>query len=179
MTKPEHDYASLAWLREDVKPLHSRSCHTPKTSDLVAHADDAETLVFFGVTDIESETWSQSAAAIVDLCSQKLSVNVLPNDIKRAHRIGKCNREKNRPIMVQFSSFRTKDSILSKGSRFKSTQYSMGEDFSLTVRQVQRHLLTFARAQSFPFTLRYNRLKIGNKVFFFDPITESVKQCSP
>lgn len=186
MTQLENDCAPLAGLREDVSALHSTTCDTRKRlSDLVARVDDAENrsrrcnLLFFGVTDDQSENWSQSAAKITDLCSQKMSITITPSEIERAHRIGKFSPGRNRPIVVQFSSFRTKDGILSKGHQFKNTRYSVSEDFSPTVRQARRHLLTFARAQSSPFTLRYNKLKIGSNVFFFDHDTESVKQCSP
>lgn len=145
--------------------------------------DDAENqsrrnnLIFYGVPDTNpSETFAQSEEIVTQLCSQHLSINIDTKEIERAHRLGRHTAGRRRPIIVKFAYFKTKETILSNGSKFKGTEHSVGEDFSKTVQNARRHLIAFAKGKSARFSLRYKTLHIGTKRYIFDEPSQTVKE---
>lgn len=108
------------------------------------------------------------------MCSEKLDVSMDHTCIERAHRLGRFNRTKTRPIIVKFTSTKHKDAVLSDARKLKDTPYSVSEDFSPAVREARRKLLEYARARGGKFKLRFNRLTIGNETFVFDATNNSV-----
>lgn len=177
--------ASFSNIRKDVDAFLSEISATGKElAELDARVDDAENrsrrniLIFFVVPDEWAETWSQSETSVTSLCSQKLSLDVGPNKIERAHHIGKTLQERNQPFVVRLSHFKGKGKILAKGVCLKNAQFSVGEYLLLGVCKACKHLLRFARAQSSPFTLRYNKLKLCNQTYYYDCVTRTVKPCT-
>lgn len=55
--------------------------------------DDAENrlrrsnLLFFGIWDSQTETWTQSEEKLIRLCSQSLGVEISPGNLERSHRL--------------------------------------------------------------------------------------------
>ncbi|XP_077504954.1 uncharacterized protein LOC144114839 [Amblyomma americanum] len=180
----ETDYESLSTLRNDLEGIQATSAATSRlVGVLEARLDDAENrsrrnnLLFYGLPDTNpTETYSLTEDLIIRHCSDHLDTQLSPNDIERAHRLGRHSKDRKRPIIVKFTSFKTKESILSKGSKFKGTDYSVGEDFSRRVQNCRKHLVAFARAKSVPFSLRFKTLHIGPKRYVFDELSESVRE---
>ncbi|KAH8025484.1 hypothetical protein HPB51_008399 [Rhipicephalus microplus] len=168
-------------MRSDVDVLLRSST---QTSDSIAGIDerlnDAEDrlrrchLVFYGISEGESESWSDSEKLVTDICTRKIALE--PKDIHTAHRIGKIARDKKRPIIVNFSSFKTKDDILSKAFKLKGTTVSISEDFCAATRSIHRELVRFARKQKVPFKLRYKKLIIDKKTYYYDTADKAVKE---
>lgn len=77
--------------------------------------DQEEKNLFYGINDEPNETWSRSELKVIEFCQKNLEVTVAGNDIKRAHRLGRSNSEKPRPIIVNFLSFKVKQHVLSQG----------------------------------------------------------------
>ena len=50
--------------------------------------------------------------------------------IERAHRTGKKNKNRSRPIVAQFSFYKDKMNILKNYKKLKNTRFSIYEDFS-------------------------------------------------
>ena len=79
------------------------------------------------------------------------------------------------PILIKFPSVRIKTMVL-KASRSMSddnkSTYSIGEDFTDTVKKHRRSLVSFARKRSRitkkKWALKYNELYMNGKVFVFD-----------
>lgn len=105
-----------------------------------------------------------------------MGLTIDQRDIDRAHRLGRHAVDKQRPIIIKFNTFKTKDKILSNGRKLKDTEYSVGEDFSAPVRNARRHLIAFARSQSSPFMLSFKTLHMGKKRYIFDESTQTVKE---
>lgn len=94
-------------MRSDVDVLLRSSA---QTSDSIAgieeRLNDAEdrlrrcNLVFYGISEGESESWSESEKLVTDICNTNLKMALEPKDIHRAHRIGKIAREKNAPFLL-------------------------------------------------------------------------------
>ncbi|XP_075742055.1 uncharacterized protein LOC142794753 [Rhipicephalus microplus] len=140
-----------------------------QVSVLEARLDDAENrsrrnnLLFYGLADDKpSETYAQSEERITGFCRDHLKITVESKDVERAHRLGRHSQGRCRPIIVQFTSFKTKEAVLAKGPQLKHTDFSIGEDFSHRVRSARKHLLAFAKVKPGPFLLRYKTLFMGS-----------------
>lgn len=127
----------------------------------------------------EEETWADSEGFVADICKKHIKINLVPNDIERAHRIGKRQPEKPRPVIVNFSQFKIKEAILSNGFKLKDTPYSVGQDYCFATRTAQRELLRFAREHGGPLKLRYKKVVIGKKSYHYDATRKEVKEIFP
>lgn len=96
-----------------------KSCESQEHAmgDLRSKLDDLENrsrrcnLVFYGIEDVDpKEPWSTSAKHIRELCAAKFNLEL--KTIERAHRLGKFNPDKKRPLIVNFASFKEKQAIL-------------------------------------------------------------------
>ncbi|XP_077516762.1 uncharacterized protein LOC144127737 [Amblyomma americanum] len=171
----ESHYQNLATLKTDVECMQ---CNTEKATQLVrdleARFDDAENrsrrcnLIFYGLFDpTPSESFADSEEVIIRHCSDQLDLSLDSKDIERAHRLGRHNTERQRPIIIKFASFKTKQMILSNGPKLKDTDFSIGEDFSRRVQNIRKQLVAFAKSKTTKFSLRYKTLRIGPKRYFF------------
>lgn len=78
---------------------------------LISKVDDIENrsrrcnLVFYGIEDTdERENNLASEKLVLDLCTSVLGVDQVA--VERAHRLGKFDSEKPRPIIVNFSTYK-------------------------------------------------------------------------
>uniref|UniRef100_A0A1S4LJU1 Uncharacterized protein n=3 Tax=Ixodes scapularis TaxID=6945 RepID=A0A1S4LJU1_IXOSC len=55
-------------------------------------------LIFFGIPDVQNETWATSEERIVSFCSEKLNIQIDSAAIERAHRLGRFTLTKKRPV---------------------------------------------------------------------------------
>ncbi|MDD9361400.1 MAG: hypothetical protein PV344_00495, partial [Anaplasma sp.] len=103
-----------------------------------SRCDDAENrlrrlnLLFFGIPDSQTKTWTQSEEKVVQLCAQSLGVEISPDNLERSHRLGKFSVNKNRLIIVRFLRFKDKQNVLFSGGKLKDTQYAVREDLLLS-----------------------------------------------
>ncbi|XP_075730283.1 uncharacterized protein LOC142772067 [Rhipicephalus microplus] len=182
----ESHYSCVDTLRSDLDAMATATSQTAtQVSVLEARLDDAENrsrrnnLLFYGLADDKpSETYAQSEERITGFCRDHLKITVESKDVERAHRLGRHSQGRCRPIIVQFTSFKTKEAVLAKGPQLKHTNFSIGEDFSHRVRNARKHLLAFAKVKSGPFLLRYKTLFMGSKRYVFNEATENVEESS-
>ncbi|XP_077507280.1 uncharacterized protein LOC144116387 [Amblyomma americanum] len=184
MTDLETHYQALLPLRNDIEKMQADTSNVARIiQELETRIEDAENrsrrnnLIFYGIPDTtDSETWAESEKLIIDVCRNNLQITVEPHEIERAHRLGRHSQDKNRPIIVKFTSSKTKESILSNGQNLKDTVYSVGEDFAHAVRHARKQLVAFAKARSAKFFLRFKTLHIGLNRYIFDTSSNTVKQ---
>lgn len=184
MADLETHYQTLLHLRNDIEIMQSTTIdQAKKIKELETRLDDAENqsrrnnLIFYGIPDPASaETWAESEKLVIDVCRKNLDITLEPNDIERAHRLGNHSADRIRPVIVKFLSHKTKDALLSNGRKLKDTNYSIGEDFSRTVRHARKQLLVFAKANSNKYSLRFKTLHIGSKRYVFDASSQAVKE---
>lgn len=112
----------------------------------------------------------------MSLCSEHLNVKIDPKEVERAHRLGRYKPGQHRPVIVKFTSFKTKETILSNGKKLKGTTYAIGQDFSRSVQNARKHLIAFARSKSTPFSCPYKTLFLGSKRYVFDEMSQTVKE---
>ncbi|XP_064472424.1 uncharacterized protein LOC135386446 [Ornithodoros turicata] len=169
--------ADMSTIQDRVKTSESIISNFADSLDDLENRSRRDNLIFHGINDNSNETWSQAESKVISFCHDNLGVSLSDSDIERAHRLGKFQNARNRPIIVKFSSFKTKQTTLSNGFKLKSTKFSVDEDFSLNVRVARKHLLTFAKAQSSTFKLNFNKLYIDGKCYRFDPDCSAVVEC--
>ncbi|KAK8768826.1 hypothetical protein V5799_014709 [Amblyomma americanum] len=135
-------------------------------------------LLFFGLSDDISETWPSAETKVIDLCKNELDITVDSSQIERAHRIGKYDPEKCRPVMVKFTLFKDKQQIIGNGIKLKGTNYAVREDFSFQTRLARKKLIEFAKPQKVPYKLNVDKLRINDSVYVYDAATDTVKLSS-
>ncbi|XP_050043438.2 uncharacterized protein [Dermacentor andersoni] len=180
----EGHYQKLLPMQIEIQTIRTDTEQTAKlVHTLNARVDDAENrsrrnnLVFYGLPDTAaSETSAASEEIILRLCSEHLNVPLEPQDIERAHRVGRHSANHPRPLIVRFNHYKKKEMVLSNGRKLKGTDLSMGEDFSPAVREARRKLVSFAKAKSVPFSLRFKTLFIGSKRYVYDDTSQTVKE---
>lgn len=151
MTKIEATIDRFEELRSSVAEYKS-SCDSfqANLASLVHKVDDLENrsrrcnLIFFGVDgDDAREPYRISEERVLNLCTSVLQVGEV--EIERAHRLGKFNADKQRPIIVKFRSDKDKQKVLLAAKKLKGTRISISEDFSEPLRKKRRLLLEYAK----------------------------------
>lgn len=66
--------------------------------------------------------------------------------------------------------------MLTSGVKLKDTEFFVREDFSRALRVARRKLLEFGRAQSLKYKLRYDKLFIDGRCYFYDAASGTVLQ---
>lgn len=136
-------------------------------------------LVFYGIPDTSvRESWSQSESLVKEVCSTKLQVN--PETIEKAHRLGKFREGKTRPVIARFGSLKEKHLILGKAKNLKDTGIGMSEDFSEPVRKKRRILWQFARENrsgDARVQLKHDTLHMDGIRYTYDDTSGKVVQC--
>ena len=92
-------------------------------------------LRFEGIKEHENESWEDCENKIYDLLENKLEMNIV---IERAHRTGKKNKNRSRPIVAQFSFYKDKMNILKNCKKLKNTRFSIFEDFSKETAAIRK-----------------------------------------
>ncbi|XP_077506721.1 uncharacterized protein LOC144115957 [Amblyomma americanum] len=173
-----------------AEPNTSLSSHgdvaklTSEIRTLTEKCEDAESrlrrsnLLFFGIQDSNNETWAQSETHIVTFLSEKLNIAITADDIERAHRLGRFQASKNRPIIVKFLRFKDKSKILAASSELKDTSFSIREDLSARVRLARKKLYLYAFQYESKFKIRYDKLVMNNKQFIYKAESDSVVELS-
>lgn len=149
---------------------------------LTNKCDDAENrlrrsnLIFFGIKDNKGETWAESETQIISFCSEKLGINLNPDDIEQAHRLGRFQADKKSPIVVKFGRFKVKSNILSTGPKLKDTSYAIRDDYSTRLQTARKMLFNYARERSTNFKIRFDKLTMNGRQFIYNSETNSLQE---
>lgn len=151
-----------------------------ESAELQSRLDDfedrarRENLIFYGLADSSSESWAQSEEKVKALLCSSLGMQLSSDSISRAHRLGAFVATKCRPIIVKFTSFKTKDAIFSNKGKLKGTGVSISADFCKATRNCRKKLTEYGKASGQPFSLRHNRMFINKKCFMYSSQTDTV-----
>lgn len=100
--------------------------------------------------------------------------------IERAHRLGSYSPDKCRPIIAKFSNYKVKEKVLSARKLLKDKDITICDDYSPATRHIRSKLISFAKQLPGKplFHLRYNKLVVNKKQYTYDPVTDSVTECT-
>ena len=162
---------TMTQLREDNKNLQQKLAQEEKESKrLRMTLNDQEqhgrgwNVRVYGVKEVQGGKGSEAVAdcvkKCVDIFSNKIGVSVSEKDIEIAHRTGKQNRDRPRPIIVRFFSRQVRSNVLSSRRKLKQTGISVGEDLT----QANYRLMNIAKQHSASLTTWSSNGKILAKL---------------
>lgn len=161
--------AIIRQLMQQVKDLQK------KTNDL-ENRSRRKNLVFYGVDDKTSESWDESKAIIKNICKTSLGMEL--ESVERAHRLGRYNKNKKRPIIVKFSLYKERQAVLLNAKRFKNSQYNVSKDYSHETRSIRNKLWEYAKTKredkNNKVKLNFDKLIINGRAFRWDDEKEEV-----
>lgn len=186
LTDVENKTTAITQLQQVVNTARGFAEVMQKENEaLKARLDDAEdrsrrdNLVFFGIADTLTETWSQTEESILNIFQQSLNLQVANEAIIRTHRIGAFCQTKCCPVIVKFSSYKIKDQILQQRLTLKADHISVSEDYSIETRQARKKLIEFAKEKGDTFKLRHNKMPINNIYYAYDTVNDNVYEVGP
>lgn len=172
----ESAITQLANLRGAVTECRKKTEDTHSTvKDLSRKIDDLENrsrrcnLIFYGVPDSESrELPAVSEKKVQEIVSR---LGLTPVQIERAHRLGRSQANKPRPLIAMFSMFKDKQAILANARKLKGSNISISEDFSEAVRRKRKFLWEFGKRNALDgarVNLKYDKLFLNGQAYVYD-----------
>jgi hypothetical protein len=130
-----------------------------------------DNLLLFNIEEsTEEETEENPEEVVLSFFEERLQVKEAKTNIKieRAHRIGRKQDKRTRPIVVKFSFYKDREMIRKKGILLKGTNYGIGEQFPREIQDRRKKLiphLKSAKAKGQKANLVADKLYINNKLF--------------
>lgn len=174
-------------MKTSFSKLEVRTTEAEKKNENLEAQSRRDNLKFFGFQDDGTETWEQSEDKVRDYIRTELNINDSDMKIERAHRLPSKNSP--RPIIVKFSFYKDRDSVLRayrqkrKDENNENNDNPTDEDAE-TVRRIRvtedfPERVTKARTKLFPFLkscldnevnayLRYNSLVVDGQSYTYD-----------
>ena len=122
--------------------------------------------------EIEGESWEKTESLVKSTLTEKLSFTpeeISGMTIERAHRVrstGMNNLSAHKPIVVKFTSFKSRDAVLKACRQHKPAGLHVFEDFSSRVMKRRKELLPemYAKRQEGKIAyLSYNKLVVKGR----------------
>jgi hypothetical protein len=102
--------------------------------DLLENKHRENNIIFFGISEAANIKEEITCDVIINLCSQKLNINISVNDINKCHRFGIFKPNKKRPVLLSLVHNRVKSQIFSNAKNLKNTGISVSDDLTPTAR---------------------------------------------
>lgn len=131
-------------------------------------------LIIKGIEEKENENENEAHDKVTSII-QKIGVNINPDDIDIAKRIGKYNKQKKRPVLIKLTKESTKLEILKNAKTLKGTDIWINEDYSKEVQEERKRLIPKmreARDKGYKAQIKYNKLIINNEIYKEDGMEE-------
>ena len=165
----QHDIlqSQTARMTEDILDLQSRSMR--------------DNLLFFNFEEpnsFDGRASEDCSKVVLDFCSDTLQMTDAPNTIKldRAHRIGRYNPAKKRPIVAKFNFHQDKLSVKRKATELlKHSDFGVGDQFPKPIQDRRRKLIPImikAKNDGKRAVLAYDKLYVNNVLITADSIPE-------
>ena len=146
-----------------------------KTSDLEDRSR-RNNIVFFNIPESEQDN-EDCEKLVKDVLRHNKIMDPNPEVdnvwFERAHRIGPITKKregKQRPIIVRFSYFKQKQSVIQGGSLLKNSPVNMSEDYSRTTIDIHKKLVDAAKAARQAnsniksFKMLYRRVRVSAQI---------------
>ena len=118
------------------------------TADYVENQSRRNNLRVDGVKEKPGETWEDTEAALLQIVQRELKMPAEQVDalqIERAHPTGATTAQRDRTIVVKFSSFKERDAIIRAARTVNPRGVYVNEDYSQRVITRRKELLTQMR----------------------------------
>lgn len=113
----------------DQKEAHLKK-HEKYLNDLEQYTR-LNSVRIYGVNDTDkAETSTKTITTVVKVFKNKLDLNIAPEDVDTAHRLGQFREDGNRPIIVKFVSREVKHSVIKSRRKLKGSAIVIREDLT-------------------------------------------------
>jgi hypothetical protein len=139
----------ISKLQEDVAALQRKLTDTnerlAERTDELEQYQRRDNLRIFGVKETTAESTDE---LVVQICREKLGVELPSDAISRSHRVGRRlepgadGRERHRPIIVRFNTYRTRRTVFEAKKRLKGTGVTIREDLTQLRQELYRRAVT-------------------------------------
>lgn len=137
--------AKLAVLEKDNVELRKRSEQYEHQIDALESYSRVDNVIIYGLPESYAESTSvksatagdnvgdpqensrQSEKVFLDLCTNQLGVSIQPGDISICHRLRKSAKAQFRPLIVRFTSRKTRSLLLSARKKLKGSKVFVSE----------------------------------------------------
>ena len=119
-------------IRKQLKDRETRlQTHTDEINNLEQYTR-RNSVRIYGIDDKSPrETALETANQVIKLANNKLSLKITTSDIDIAHRMGRYNKDANRPIICKFVSRFAKHEVIRERRRLKGTPIVIREDLTI------------------------------------------------
>lgn len=102
-----------------------------------------DNLLFYKIPEAINETDADCADKVLGLIEDTMGIDNARNNIKlhRAHRIGRFNPTKVRPIVAKFAFYPDREKVRMNAGKLKETQYGISQQFPKEVMDKRRELV--------------------------------------
>ena len=107
-----------------------------KSIDLEARSR-RNNLLFHGLMEARNE---DCRALVCQFIGDQFDIIVDELEVSRAHRIGRYNRNRPRPIIAVFQQYTLTESIIKKGSMLRDSNFSVSKDYPAEITRARRTL---------------------------------------
>ena len=107
-----------------------------KSIDLEARSR-RNNILFYGLKENRNEDCKD---IICQFVSDQLQISISDTDISRAHRIGRFDPRKVRPVIVAFQAYPTAEKIIKQGYLLKDSNFSISRDFPMEILRARKTL---------------------------------------
>jgi hypothetical protein len=102
--------------------------------DLLENKNRENNIIIFGISEASNIKDENICDIIIQLCADKLNINISINDINKCHRFGTFKLNKKRPVLLSLVHNRIKSNIFSNVKNLKGTGISICDDLTPTAR---------------------------------------------
>ena len=101
-----------------------------------------DNLIFYGIDEEKDETDKDCVEKVLKLVENELKITHAKQIlIYRAHRMGRYQRTKTRPIVAKFAYFPNREEIRKAAKNLEGTNYSIGQQFPKEIQERRRQLV--------------------------------------
>lgn len=97
-------------------------------------------LIVYGMEEVET-SGEYLEAQVCEVISKNLKIEIQHSDIESARRIGKKKGEKERPVLIEFNTWKKKMEILKQRKYLKGSKLFIEEDFPMSILNKRRELI--------------------------------------
>ena len=129
-----------------------------------------DNLIFYRIPEERNETDEDCVEKVLTLIQQQLEIQNAKNEIKlhRAHRIGRYNPSKVRPIVAKFAFYPDREKVRRNANKLKDTSYGISQQFPREIMDTRKKLVPImkeARSSGKDAYINVDKLYINNELY--------------
>ena len=142
-----------------------------------------DNLIFYGIDETKDESDKDCVDKILNIVEKDLKVPFAKQmPIHRAHRMGRYQHNKTRPIVAKIAFYPNREEIRKAAKNLEGTQYSIGQQFPKEIQERRRQLvptLKDAKSKGQKANIGIDKLYIEGKLYTTSDSTNTASAAKP